>query len=72
MTIEDVVSNAGGLIGLWAGMSFLTIFQAIDYFIVYIKIRTLKRMEPKVKPTPPSSAIYTVDDDEFYTMNSVH
>uniref|UniRef100_A0A914XQ49 Uncharacterized protein n=1 Tax=Plectus sambesii TaxID=2011161 RepID=A0A914XQ49_9BILA len=31
VSLDNLVSNIGGLIGVWAGMSFLTVFQALQY-----------------------------------------
>lgn len=37
MSFDNLISSSGGLIGLWIGMSFLTVFQAIDFFICFLK-----------------------------------
>jgi hypothetical protein len=42
MSFDNFISSSGGLMGLWAGMSFLTIFQAVSYFIT-----SLGNLRPK-------------------------
>ncbi len=32
MTLDQLVANLGGQLSLWAGISFLTILQAVFYF----------------------------------------
>uniref|UniRef100_A0A914VRD1 Uncharacterized protein n=1 Tax=Plectus sambesii TaxID=2011161 RepID=A0A914VRD1_9BILA len=49
MSFDNLISSSGGLIGLWAGMSFLTVFQAIGYLIVYFK--KVKNSRFKTKTT---------------------
>uniref|UniRef100_A0A914ULU6 Uncharacterized protein n=1 Tax=Plectus sambesii TaxID=2011161 RepID=A0A914ULU6_9BILA len=42
MSLDNLISSSGGLIGLWAGMSFLTVFQAIAFLIEYVEMRRKK------------------------------
>uniref|UniRef100_A0A914UJC5 Uncharacterized protein n=1 Tax=Plectus sambesii TaxID=2011161 RepID=A0A914UJC5_9BILA len=42
MSLDNLISSSGGLIGLWAGMSFLTVFQAIAFLIEYVEMKRKK------------------------------
>ncbi len=33
MTLDQLISNIGGQLGVWAGMSILTVFQLLMYII---------------------------------------
>ena len=52
MNVEDFVSSFGGIIGLYVGMSFLTVFQAFDYLLMYRRL--CKEAAKKKKGIEPS------------------
>jgi hypothetical protein len=45
MSVDSLISSSGGLLGIWAGMSFLTIFQAISFLLRCAFERTVKKPE---------------------------
>ena len=36
ISLEGCISSIGGVLGLWVGMSFLTIYQGLTYAILLI------------------------------------
>ncbi len=55
MTIHELISNFGGQLGLWAGISVLTVAQAIIYLCT-----ALCRLHSKIpsKEEPKSKELY--------------
>lgn len=66
ISLDDLISNTGGLIGVWAGMSFLTLFQALAYLIKYFKERKQRKVskaESRFTGEYVRKPVYYVDFD---------
>jgi hypothetical protein len=48
ITIDQLISNLGGALGLWTGLSLLTMFQAVVYFCSCV-CRMMMRLCKKIK-----------------------
>uniref|UniRef100_A0A914XHA3 Uncharacterized protein n=1 Tax=Plectus sambesii TaxID=2011161 RepID=A0A914XHA3_9BILA len=62
VNFEDLISDTGGLIGVWAGMSFLTIFQAISFLINYFVERKKNKLS-EIKSAPANCVDFMASDD---------
>jgi hypothetical protein len=49
-TIVEYLSFVGGILGLFAGFSFITVAEVLYYFIVYPLIQRSKTRDSKVYP----------------------
>ncbi len=58
MTIDELISNLGGQLGLWAGISVLTVAQAIIYCCT--TLFCLRRNTPKTSPQELQPDVYAL------------
>lgn len=57
VSLDEVVSNIGGALGAWTGISFITIFQAFVYmgYALKVLLRRLSNRAVVHHVRPPSS-----------------
>lgn len=55
ITIGTFISNIGGALGVWTGLSMLSLFQAVVYFSEFL-VASFRRMGHVAHAPPPTIA----------------